>query len=88
MDFVVNSALKQNEAMHAFRIGLGFLFAFTSTLQLPAKEPSFEGWKPVAAREEIRPAFSIEEGAGPGGSTALAIHADDRPGLNGGWTTG
>ena len=59
---------------------------FTTPLTLVASQLSYDGWSPVAVRDEIRPEFAIRPGAGPNGATALAIIADEREGLDGGWT--
>lgn len=53
-----------------------------------AEEPDvreFEGWTAVAPREEIRPQFLALPQGGPDGEPALAIAADQRPGLSGSW---
>jgi predicted amidohydrolase len=47
---------------------------------------SYDGWVPTAKRDEIRPDFKINSHTGPDQSIALTIIADDREGLDGGWT--
>lgn len=47
--------------------------------------PAFDGWACRAARDEIRPAFSVDPAAGPDGKAALRIAADQRNGLDGYW---
>ncbi len=44
-----------------------------------------DGWKGVAQREEIRPAFEFKKNGGPVRPGSLVIRADDREGLNGHW---
>lgn len=44
-----------------------------------------EGWQTVAARDEIRPAFSFNPKGGPAGRGSLVIRADEREGLDGHW---
>src|SRR3954464_8115527 len=48
--------------------------------------PEAEGWTSAAPRDEIRPEFAVEPGAGPGRLTALAIKAGGRDGVDGYWT--
>jgi predicted amidohydrolase len=43
------------------------------------------GWRAVAAREEIRPAFSIVAKGGPNRRGSLVIRTDKREGLDGHW---
>jgi predicted amidohydrolase len=44
-----------------------------------------DGWKGVAQREEIRPAFEFKQDGGPGRHGSLIIRADGREGLDGHW---
>lgn len=48
-------------------------------------DEALHGWKAVASRSEIRPAFSSDPDGGPGGTWCLKIEADARPGLAGAW---
>jgi len=50
-----------------------------------AANPTYDGWKPQAVRDEIRPQFSVEEHGGCDGEAALVIIADSRNGLDGYW---
>src|SRR6185436_3727023 len=58
--------------------------AFASSPSQPIKAP--EGWQTTSPREEIRPAFSFEPGAGHSGRGAFVIQHDAREGLDGSWT--
>ncbi len=44
-----------------------------------------EGWRGVAAREEIKPAFSFKPKGGPSRTGSLFIRTDKREGLDGHW---
>ncbi len=46
---------------------------------------SADGWRGVAARDEIKPAFSFNPKGGPLRHGALLIQANDREGLDGHW---
>lgn len=52
-----------------------------------AHEPAADadGWKGMAQREEIRPAFEFKQRSGPAAGDTLLIRADDREGLDGHW---
>ncbi len=60
---------------HPFAVGLALTVL---TLPLPADSSSPEGWRGVAARNEIKPAFESRDGH-------LIIRADAREGLDGHW---
>lgn len=45
-----------------------------------------DGWKGVAQREEIQPAFVFKENGGPNRNGSLIIRADKREGMDGHWT--
>lgn len=51
-----------------------------------AAEPTADGWRTVALRDEIAPTFRCEPKGGRDGHAALVAAADARPGLNGYWT--
>ncbi|MBI4602305.1 MAG: carbon-nitrogen hydrolase family protein [Planctomycetes bacterium] len=51
----------------------------------PDAEAAPDGWRAVAARDEIRPAFSFEPAGGRDGKGCLVIAADGREGLAGHW---
>ena len=51
----------------------------------PTASESADGWRGVAARDEIKPAFSFNPKGGPLRRGALVIRADDREGLDGHW---
>ena len=54
---------------------------------LPASETTpTDGWKGVAQRDEIRPAFIFKKNGGPNRNGSLIIRADQREGLDGHWT--
>lgn len=48
-------------------------------------EGNVDGWTTYSPREEIRPAFLVDDHGGPGGRVAFVIQADDRAGLDGCW---
>jgi predicted amidohydrolase len=60
-------------------------FAQISQAVEPTATASAEGWRGVAARDEIKPAFSFNPKGGPLRRGALVIRADDRDGLDGHW---
>lgn len=62
------------------RLGLGLA---TMLHALAAAPP--DGWQGVAARGEIRPAFTFEPSGGPEGGSRLVISSDAREGLAGHW---
>jgi predicted amidohydrolase len=45
-----------------------------------------EGWSVTSPRNEIRPEFAFDPRGGPAGQGAFVIRADNREGLDGGWT--
>jgi len=45
----------------------------------------FNGWRPFAPRDEIRPDFAVNRGGGPDGRGSLVIKHDHREGLDGAW---
>src|SRR5437773_4912159 len=51
----------------------------------PTASESADGWRGVAARDEIKPAFSFNPKGGPLRRGALLIQASDREGLDGHW---
>ena len=51
----------------------------------PSASESTNGWSRVAARDEIKPAFSFDAKGGPAERGALVIRADNREGLDGHW---
>jgi len=55
------------------------------TFPLSAASSSPEGWRSVAARDEIKPAFSYNSTSGPTQQGSLLIRADNRAGLDGHW---
>lgn len=65
------------------------LLAVGLALSLQAAErfssDSTNGWRGVAARDEIKPHFSFNPQGGPNHHGALAIRADKRDGLDGHW---
>src|SRR6185369_2815988 len=60
-------------------------FANTGHVAEPTASESEDGWHGVAAREEIKPAFSFNAKGGPLRRGALVIRADKREGLDGHW---
>src|ERR1041384_3610519 len=52
----------------------------------PTPIESADGWRSVAPRDEIRPAFSFVPNAGREGKGELIIQHDAREGLDGYWT--
>lgn len=46
----------------------------------------YKGWKTFSPREEISPAFLVEQTGGPEGGAGLVILHDAREGLDGAWT--
>jgi predicted amidohydrolase len=56
-----------------------------ATRQLLQTAPPPEGWKGVAARDEIKPAFSFDSKGGPKRGGSLIIRTNEREGLDGHW---
>ena len=57
----------------------------TSFPLLASLSDSPDGWKGVAARDEIKPAFNFNAKGGPAHSGSLVIRTDKREGLDGRW---
>jgi predicted amidohydrolase len=87
---------KDNQAMLQSRIAgpirlAGIVCCLTITPALPADEPVRQGdaappgWTTRAPRDELRPRFSYDRHAGPGGQGAFVIEQDEREGLHGWW---
>src|SRR6266545_4946836 len=63
-------------------------FAQTGQVAEPAASESADGWRGVAPRDEIKPAFRFNPKGGPLRRGALVISANDREGLDGHWEKG
>lgn len=79
------------KAFHALRLRAALtlvaLFAFANIGRVaePTASESADGWRGVAARDEIKPAFSFNPKGGPLRRGALVILSNDREGLDGHW---
>ena len=71
------------------RCALGFMAVVVggglTRAAAPSSQMEADGWKSVAQREEIRPAFDFKRDGGPDKRGSLIIRADDREGLDGHW---
>ena len=67
-------------------LGLGTLWLATA-VYASAKEPEphWEGWRPYAPRDEIRPEFLLKKNGGPDRRGGLLIRHDSRQNLFGAW---
>jgi predicted amidohydrolase len=53
---------------------------------LAAGAVEFDGWVPIAPREELRPEFDVIADGGPDGQGGLVVQHGPRTGLDGAWT--
>ena len=67
---------------------LGWHLVKLATLSLTAGDSAVapDGWRTIAPREEIRPAFRYEPEGGHAGRGSFVITHDQRAGLDGAWT--
>jgi predicted amidohydrolase len=64
---------------------LCFASSTIATCRAASLSDSPEGWQGIAARDEIKPAFSFNPKGGPLRTGSLVIHTDTREGLDGNW---
>jgi len=65
--------------------GVTFFSCVASCAELSADRLHFDGWRPFAPRDEVRPEFAVNPDGGPDGKGGLIIRHDDRKGLDGAW---
>src|SRR5262245_34899830 len=65
--------------------GIAALAAPSPSAETPAAASAAGTWRPAAARDEIRPAFTSEPTGGRDGTGSLVIAADERESLSGHW---